>query len=163
MHHRQDLVDAATTILGPDDPVLAAGIFGLQDQPVAVGAASVAGAAAGRELDGALGAGLGGAVAIHTTREALAASQGLTVRMLVAVTATRIHVLDWVTGSGPTRELLSFDRSTTRVQVTTFGLSRRLHLADPTAGSDLALTGTTALFSAEAPGDKAVLRELAPT
>jgi hypothetical protein len=91
----------------------------------------------------------------------VAASNGVTVRMLVAVTPSRIHLLDWNAGSGPTRELVSFDRSSTNVRVAKFGLSRRVNLEDTRTERSIGLTGTTAFFASEAKGDRAVLRTLA--
>ena len=98
---------------------------------------------------------------MHATRSAIAASEGLTVRMLVAVTPERIRVLDWQTGSGPTRELLCFDRSSTDVKITKFGLSRHVELHDAASGRSLVLTGSTAPFASESKGDRAVMKELA--
>ena len=80
--------------------------------------------------------------------------------MLVAVTRTHIHVLDWITGSGPTQLLRSFDRSDTAVEIKKFGLSRHIHLQNRVSGDALGLTGSTSPISAEAKGDKAVLAAL---
>jgi hypothetical protein len=156
-----ELIDRAKAILGPDETVLAAGIFGLKDNYVAVGAATAAGASLGDlVLGNPLASAAGGVAAMHATRSAEATSRGLTVRMLIAVTADRIRVLDWATGSGPTRELLSFDRSSTDVTVTKFGLSRHVELRDSRTGQWLALSGSTAPFASESKGDKAVMKTL---
>ena len=80
--------------------------------------------------------------------------------MLVAVTASAIHVLDRTELGTTTRELMRFDRATTAVQVTKFGLSRHLNLADGSAGTSVGLTGSAAFFSPEAAGDKLVLHLL---
>ena len=78
--------------------------------------------------------------------------------MLVAVTPTTIHVLDRSTTGSTGKELRSFNRATTAVQITKFGLSRHLNLAD---GDDhIGLSGSTAPFSPEAGGDKLVLNLL---
>jgi hypothetical protein len=157
------LVDAARAVLGDDTQVLATGIFGLQNTQVA---AVVGGMATGAALstlpgDSPLLDGATTAVAMHTAREVSAAAQGLTVRMLVAVTADAVHVLDWVEPAGPsTRSLLEFDRSTVQVTVRTWGLSRIVTLQDPADGSSIELAGSTAVFSAEAKGDKLVLHLL---
>ncbi len=156
----QDLLDAARAVVGTDTEVLAAGIFGLQNTQVA---AVVGGMAAGAALsavpgDSPLLDGATTAVAMHTAREVSAAAQGLTVRMLVAATADTIHVLDWVEPAGPsTRSLMEFDRSAVRVTVRKWGLSRVITLQDPASGSSIELAGSTAVFSAEAKGDKLVL------
>lgn len=161
MNEPGELVSKATAILGRDQQVLAAGIFGLKDNYAAVGMGTATGAVVGDAvLDSPLAGAVGGAAAMHATRSAVAASKGLTVRMLVAVTAEHIRVLDWVTGSGPTKELLSFDRSTTDVKITKFGLSRHVVLHDSATGQSVALSGSTAPFASESKGDKAVLRLL---
>jgi hypothetical protein len=155
------LISKASVIVGNEQQVIAAGIFGLKDDYVAVGLGTVAGASVSDVLlDSSLAGAVGGAAGMHATRGALAASQGLTVRMLVAVTPERIWVLDWETGSGPTKELVSFNRSSTEVKISKFGLSRHLELHDPDSGRSLALSGSTAPFASESKGDKAVLKEL---
>ena len=161
MNDPDELIGKATSILGPEEGVVAAGIFGLKDNYVAVGMGTAAGASLGEAiLDNPLASGVAGAAGMHSTRSAIAASKGLTVRMLVAVTAERIRVLDWATGSGPTKELLAFDRSSTDVKITKFGLSRNLELRDSATGQSLALSGSTAPFVSESKGDKAVLKAL---
>lgn len=157
----KDLSQSAEAIIGDDEPILAAGIFGLEDSKAAVAVASAPGTAVGEVIfDSALAAGFDAAATGHTSRELVAGSDGVTVRMLVTVTARRIHVLDWISGSGPTRELMSFDRATTEVQISKLGLSRHLNLSDSATGASLALTGSTAFFSVVAKGDKSVLRLL---
>ncbi|MGP8007059.1 MAG: hypothetical protein ACLP2J_08510 [Acidimicrobiales bacterium] len=157
---RGELISKATAILGGEQ-ALAAGIFGLKDNYAAVAAGMASGAVLSDAiLDSSLAAGVGGAAALHATRSAVATSKGLTVRMLVVVTAEQIRVLDWVTGSGPTRVLLSFNRSSTDVAVTKFGLSRHVMLRDSATGRSLALSGSTAPYVSESKGDKAVLRLL---
>ncbi|MBF6558282.1 MAG: hypothetical protein IVW52_19450 [Acidimicrobiales bacterium] len=161
MNDPSELIGKASAIVGTEQPVIAAGIFGLKDDYLAVGLGTAAGASLGDAiLDNPLASGVGGAAAMHATRSALAASNGLTVRMLVAVTPELIRVLDWETGSGPTTELLSFDRSSTDVKINKFGLSRHVELHDSATGQSLALSGSTAPFVSESKGDKAVLKEL---
>jgi hypothetical protein len=161
MNDTNDLIGKATIIIGTEQPIIAAGIFGLKDDCAAVGLGTAAGASLGDAIaDNPLASAVGGVAAMHATRSALAASQGLTVRMLVVVTPERILLLDWETGSGPTKELLSFDRSSTVVKITKFGLSRHVELRDSATGQSLALSGSTAPFASESKGDKAVLKEL---
>ena len=161
MHDPNDLIGKASAIVGDGQQIVAAGIFGLKDDYVAVGLGTVAGASVGDVLlDSSLAGAVGGAAGMHATRSALAASRGLTVRMLVAVTPEHIRVLDWDTGSGPTKELVSFHRSSTEVKVSKFGLSRHLELHDSDSGRSLTLSGSTAPFASESMGDKAVLKEL---
>lgn len=87
-----------------------------------------------------------------------AKEEGVTVRMLVAVTPTKIHVLDRSMTGSTQRELMSYDRADTSVQITKFGLSRHLNLAE--GERRLGLTGSVAAFSREAGGDKLVLQLL---
>jgi len=156
-----ELIGKATAIVGTDQQVIAAGIFGLKDDYKAVGLGTVAGASVSDVLlDSPLAGAVGGAAGMHAARTALAASQGLTVRMLVAITPERIRVLDWETGAGPTKELVSFNRSSTEVKISKFGLSRHVELHDSSSGKSLALSGSTAPFASESKGDKAVLNEL---
>jgi hypothetical protein len=160
----EQLRTKAAAVLDTNEPILAAGIFGLQDSYAALTAGGVLGGSVGARTGGGvigdLGSAVGNVAGMHAARDVRAASQGVTVRMLIAVTATHIHVLDWVTGSGPTHLLRSLDRSVTSVHIKKFGLSRRVHLHDTVAGQDLNLTGTTLSVSAEAKGDKAVLAAL---
>ena len=161
MNDPNELISKASAIVGSEQPVIAAGIFGLKDNYVAVGLGTAAGASLSEALvENPLTTAVGGAAGIHATRTALASSQGLTVRMLVAVSMERIRVLDWKTGSGPTKELVSFNRSTTAVKISKFGLSRHIELHDSASGKTLTLSGSTAPFASESKGDKAVLKEL---
>lgn len=162
-----ELIADATTVIdaavaaSPDptaeETVLAAGIFGHALPSNAEMA--VAGAAADSLPHG--GNGLIEAVenvtAMAAVRAMDAERDGLTVRMLVAVTATDIHLLDWQTGSGTTRILRSLGRVSTDVTIKKLGLSRRVELLDHATGTDVHIVGTTAAFSPEAAGDKAVL------
>lgn len=160
MNNEADLIAKAAAVIGPDEPILAAGIFGLKDDYLQTGAAAVAGGEVGALVGDSTTSALASVAALHMARDAKAAEDGVTVRMLLAVTATRIHVLDWETGSGPTGELRSFGRATTAVQITKFGLSRHLALHDTATGQDLTLTGTIAFYVSESKGDKTVLELL---
>jgi hypothetical protein len=161
MHDPVQLIGRAKAVLGSEEVVLAAGIFGLKDDYVVAGVAAAGGASLGGALlDNRLAGGVGGAAAPHASRAARAASQGLTAQMLIVVSSEDIRVLDWVTGSGPTRVLRRFDRSSTEVTITKFGLSRHVEIRDPATDQSLALTGSTAPFSSASKGDKAVLKVL---
>ena len=70
---------------------------------------------------------------------------------------TDIHLPDWQTGRGTTRILRSLGRVSTDVTIKKLGLSRRVELLDHATGTDVHIVGTTAAFSPEAAGDKAVL------
>ena len=159
----QELKQEAAQIIGTGEEILAAGIFGLQDDYAKIAVAGVAtgGAAAALDIDGPMAQGAMAAGTIHEARRASAEKSGVTVRMLVAITPTTIHVLDRTELGKTTRELMCFDRATTAVQITKFGLSRHLNLADDALDRRIGLTGSTAFFSPEAKGDKLVLHLLA--
>ena len=159
----QALIADATKVLGGGEEVLAAGIFGLQDDYAKLAVAGVATGAATGALDvtNPVAGGVAFGVATHETRRLNAESQGFTVRMLVAVTSSAIHILDRTELGATTRELLRFDRATTAVQVTKFGLSRHLNLADEKAGTSIGLVGSAAFYVPETAGDKLVLHLLA--
>jgi hypothetical protein len=156
------LISEARTVIGDGEEVLAAGIFGLQDDYAKIAVAGVATGAAASALhvSGPLAQGTVNAATLHETRRLNAEAHGLTTRMLVAVTPAAIHILDRTDLGSTTRELMRFERASTAVQVTKFGLSRHLNLADESAGTRVGLTGSAAVFSPEAAGDKLVLHVL---
>lgn len=165
------LVSAASTVIaaaavvaddpiGRDEAVLAAGVFG-HAMPSNAELAVAGGAAASLPHGGnGVVEAVENVTAIAAVRQMDAERDGLAVRMLVAVTATRIYLLDWSATKGATRILRTFSRVTTEVSVKKFGLSRRVELLDHSTGADAHIVGTTAAFSPEAAGDKAVMRLL---
>jgi hypothetical protein len=157
----QALISDAARVIGGDEQILAAGIFGLQDDYAKLAVAGVATGSAAAALDvGPVGGGAVAGVTIHETRRLNAEGKGLTTRMLVAVTAGSIHILDRTDLGETTRELMRFARASTAVQVTKFGLSRHLNLADESAGASIGLTGSAAFYVPETAGDKLVLHLL---
>lgn len=165
MKHAGDeahLESAASAVLGGQD-VLAAGIFSWQKLLGAEMAGSAAGAVGADLLTGsgtaaAVGAAAGGRVAV----EATAAANDMTVALLVAVTDDAIHVLDW-DGESAGDEVRLFDRATTDVHVSRFGLSRVVKLHDTTTGDEFDLHGTAAPYLAQAKADKVVMHLIAGT
>jgi hypothetical protein len=158
-----DLITSAQSALGDGTTVTAAGVLGLQDDYAGIVAAGfVAGVAVDDVGGGALAAGVAGGASTHAARALNAQAQGVTTRMLVAVTADAIHLFALpATGSTPERELLRLSRATTTCTVKKLGLSRRLHLADSATGTEIGLTGSMAPFSTYTAGTKSVLSELA--
>jgi hypothetical protein len=146
----------ALAVLGPHETIVATGIFGLRNNYMALTAGGVAGSMLAPGLAGVLG----NAVGMRAAQNINAHGKGVTVRMLVVVTPTHIHILDWMTGSGPRQVLRSFDRGNTTVEIKKFGLSRHLNLEDRLTGDSLALTGSTSGISPEGKGDKEVLAVL---
>lgn len=158
---REDLLAAAQALIGADDPVTAAGVLGLQDDYAAITVGGIVSGIATPDAASPVLAGAGAAASLKATRQESARSQGLTVRMLVVVTARSIHILSLpMAGNTPQKELMSFERGGTKVEISKFGLSRRLKLTDSGSGQHLGLTGSAAPFSSFSKGDKAVLAEL---
>ena len=153
------LMAAATQALGEGEEVLAAGVFSWSDlvlgQTVGMMAGSTIGGAVGDVVGGALGAGVGA----HAGAEAMAATHGMTVALLGAVTAPSIHIFNFgddVTGD----EVATFARATTEVTISKFGLSRIIHLHDTATGLKLSLHASVAPFSAQSKPDKLVMHLL---
>lgn len=157
----EDYVAEAQALIGSAETVEAAGVFGLQDDYKGIALGGVATALVTPEQAGPGLAGLGAGASIAISREKNAEAQGVSVRMLLAVTERSIQVMSMhAMGGGPQKLLMSFDRARTKVEVHHFGLSRRIKLSDPETGQHLGLTGNTARFSYGAKGDKAVLEAL---
>lgn len=162
MVHEADLVQKAQQALGDDHHVLAAGVFGLQDNYGAIMVGGLAGGAIAQELPGgSVTDAATAAASVYVTRQVMADAKGVSVRMLVAVTdaAIVLFALDSV-GTTPHREVMRFGRATTTCKESKFGASRHLTLNDSATGQEIGLTGSAAFFSAYAEGDKAVLAEL---
>lgn len=164
MSNEAKLIESARDFLdgkGIEQEVIAAGVFGLADDYKAIVAGSVVTSIVLPDTDSPLLAGVEGAATVAGAREVSAKEQGLSVRILVAVTADSIFLLSvGKLGSDPQRKLLEFERTSTEVEVHRFGLSKRVRLAERGGPNHVRLTGTTARFSAESAGDKAVLAEL---
>ncbi|MEX2106933.1 MAG: hypothetical protein WD810_08555 [Solirubrobacterales bacterium] len=157
----EDYAAAAQELIGPGESVEAAGVFGLQDdyKGIALGGVATSIAMPDKAAPGL--AGLGAAASIEMSRRKNAEAQGVSVRMLVAVTDRSIHLMSMHAVGGDPRELLmSFDRADTEVEVSRFGLSKRLKLTDPKSGQHIGLTGNTARFAYGAKGDKTVFDAL---
>src|SRR5262245_9465622 len=110
---RDDATAAAQAVIGSEETVKAAGIFALQDNYKDISAAGLATSVAMPKAANPALNGLAAAGAIEAGREANAAQQGVTERMMVAVTDRTIHILAMpVMGNSPKGELMSFDRQT---------------------------------------------------
>lgn len=80
--------------------------------------------------------------------------------LVVAVTPERIYVLSEDHGVDPPQLVHTFDRATTSVDVTRFGLSRILSLSDAASGSHLELHASVAPRARRRAPDEDVLAEL---
>lgn len=178
-----ELRERAAGLLG--EPVEAAGIFSAGSAI----AASIAGAAGGTTVseiamhdageivvdevaESAGGAVVSGAVeaasviaGMHVAREVAAAGEGLTPVLLVAVTRTRIALMDWTgnsaSGTGPTRILAEFPREATHVTFDRIGVNRKVTLDD--GRSVASITGALGWLSSGKEGKRDVLRALGGT
>lgn len=159
-------------------PVLAAGIFsseGMIEASIigAVAGTTVAEAATHVAEDvvsdavlGTAGSGIAdaaGAVAgMHTAREHIATRHGMTPIILVAVTADRISLIDWAgdagSGTGPTRELVGFQRTPTTVTFGKIGVNHTVTLDD--GEKHTVFTGALGLLSSGKEDKRSVLKEL---
>ena len=128
----------AEAVLRDGDPVLAAGAFGLQ---------------------GFMKQTVGGPPS--AARDA-AELRPLTTRLIVAVTATKVHVLNWDEGDNDHRLVASFDRATTTASIKHFGFGRVLRLEDAATGAEMNLRASTGpMFPSSGP-DADVIAALVP-
>jgi len=155
-YDEQALIAEATAIIGTDEPVLAAGVFGLSELSAGQVAGGTAGAVGGGLVGGGLLAAIGSIIGSTAGTQAAAAAAGVSVQLLVAITADRIHVLDRDAAAG-TPEAATFDRAAVVATVEPLGASRRLTLTDPSSGEQLHLHGSVGWISAQAAGDTVVL------
>jgi hypothetical protein len=135
-------------------------VFGVADNYAAIAAA---GAATGAlDIDNPVGDAVAGAAGIHVARTANAASQGLSLRILVATSDDSIYLLSLpAVGEHPERLLAQLPRTSTEVSVTKMGLSRRLTLTDASRPQPIRLSGSVAPYSRFAAGAKQVIADLA--
>jgi len=117
------------------------------------------------DIAGGLISGASAVAGMHVAREAAAAAEGLTPVLLVALTADRIVLMDWhgnsASGTGPTRELVSFPRSTTQITFGRIGVNRKVTFDDGVKTS--AITGALGWLSSGKEGKRDVLRGLGST
>jgi hypothetical protein len=148
-------------ILGTDQPLIVS-ILGLQADLVGDLTALIVAGTIGDDLGaGSLTEGILGAAGMRTAREVNARSQGVSARMVVAVTPTAIHLLSLpATGAHPGQEVLRFYRATTTVKIKRKGFARRINLTDADNGQKIRLTGGIAPWSRYAVGTKAIIGEL---
>ncbi len=153
----------ARAILGDQADVVAAGHFGLANLLIAQVAGGTAAGLAGGAIPGddalntALGVGLGGLAATKASAEA----QGVTMKMILAITPTEIHLLNRDTDGRLRSEVATFQRDAADIAITKLGLSRILTLTDRATGHSVELHGSVSWLSSQAKGDKVVLDLLA--
>jgi len=160
-YSEEDLVAEATTSIGGSDQVLAAGVFGLQDLLGVAMVGSAAGGAVGDVVGGGAGNLAGAVLGGIAAKRAYAESQGMTLQLIVALTAAHIFVLNRDSDGRLPDVVATFDRPTCEVTINKLGLSRIVHLKDGASGETLVLTGTTMPLSQLAKGDQVVVQLLA--
>jgi len=160
MANAQQLIDIAQRVTPAGEQVLAAGVIAVQDDHLANALGSIGGSAAADELfDNAVAEGVGAAAGIRAAREAHAAGQGVSLRMLLAVTADRIRLYRLgAAGEHPGEELIAFDRSSCEVDLSKFGASEHLDLRQ--GDKEIQLTGGIGLLATYKDGNKKVVQEL---
>ncbi|MEV8267069.1 hypothetical protein [Microbacterium sp. NPDC076911] len=158
-----EIVAEAHQILGDQEEILAAGHFGLANLIIAQIAGGTAGGIATESVTGsnsfssALGVGLGGLAAVKASAEA----QGVTMKMIVAITPEKIHLLNRDTGGRLRSEVATFRRDAVDIDIANIGLSRHVTLTDRPTGHVVELHGSVSWLSSQAKGDKIVLDLLA--
>ncbi len=161
MSRPEDLVQACQSRLsreGIGDEVIAAGAFALQDNYKAIAAGGVASAFLPGSSKACVGA-VENVAGMEAARQANAAAHGVTERMMVCVTEPEIYVFSLrPMGNDPEQILARFDRAGAEVEVTRFGLSKRLQISE--GDQELHLQGSTVRVSPDSGGDKAVLSVL---
>jgi len=161
MDNSEELITKAQAALDGSEVVIAAGVFALADDYKAI---AVGGATSSLLMPShsPLASGLEAGATIEGTRQVMAAKEGVTARMLVAVSEKSIHVFGLgLTGTDPKDRLFDFDRETTEVVINKWGLSRHLNITGEGSDKTLKLTGDTMKHSASGAGDRRVLAELA--
>ncbi len=160
MASAQQLIDHARSVTPAGEDVLAAGVFAVQDDYVATALAAIGGSAVADELfDNAVTDGVGAAAGVRAAREAHAAGQGVSLRMLLAVTPTHIRLYRLgATGENPGEELMAFTRDSCEVDLSKFGASEHLDLRQ--GDKEMKLTGGVGLLAAYKDGNKKVVAEL---
>jgi len=157
-----DLIAEARAILGTDEEILGAGYFGLANlreaQVIGGTAGALATTAAADDLTPGIGTLAGSMLAVKASAE----EQGVTVKLLVAVTPDTIHVLNQDTGGRLRAEVASFRRDHVTIHIAKVGLSRILTLTDPATGAAIELHGAVSWLAAQSTGDKVVLQLLQP-
>jgi hypothetical protein len=160
MANAQQLIDHARSVTPAEEHVLAAGVFAVQDDYVATALAAMGGSAvAGDILDNSVAEGVGAAAGVRAAREAHAAGQGVSLRMLLAVTPSHIRLYRLgATGEDPGEELVAFDRASCEVDLSKFGASEHLDLRQ--GDKEINLTGGVGLLATYKDGNKRVVQEL---
>jgi hypothetical protein len=144
----------AARMLLPGAQILAAGVFGVQDQAVAGGLLGV------HAVRGSIDS-LVGAPGRREPRPEVAAAQAhLAVSIMVAVSPQSIHICRWDERGRAIAEVARFPRGAVTVGVDQYRAASRVSLTDQRTGYRLVLTGTGSRLNPHGRGVRAVLRSL---
>ncbi len=157
-----ELIAEAQQVLGHEEIVLSAGVFGLQDLTYDMVYGGIAGGVAAEMIGGEEVAAVGTLFGSLLAKKAAAEAQGVTLKLIVAVTAARIHVLNWNDSAGD-RQVASFNRATATVKVKHFGLSRIVTIDDAASGAHMKLHASASPLTAQTGPDQDVLAALTQT
>lgn len=160
MANAQQLIEYARGVTPAGEDILAAGVFAVQDDFIATALAAIGGSAAvGELLDNSLAEGVGAAAGVRAARQAHAAGQGVSLRMLLAITPTHIRLFRLgATGETPGEELMVFDRSACQITLGKFGAAEHVELREGT--KEMKLTGGVGLLATYKDGNKKVIEQL---
>lgn len=160
MPSAQQLIDEAQRVAPAGEEVLAAGVFAIQDDHIANTLGALGGSAVADELlDNSVAEGIGAAAGVRAARESHAAGEGVSLRMLLAVTGSAIRLYRLgASGETPGEELMAFDRSTCEVELGKFGAAEHIDLRQD--DKEMKLTGGVGFLSAYKDGNKNVVAAL---
>ncbi len=160
-----ELATHAKRAITDEEPIVAAGAFWPNG---ATRETMEHGTVGGHKLGAVFGPNVGVVLALAETasgRGAPPEKYEMAKPMLVAVTPTRIHIIEPACGDAPAepRTVVSFDRATTIVHLKRWGLTRIVELDDDTADRHFRLHASVAPYMTRAVPEKAVLAEIVPT
>jgi hypothetical protein len=155
-----EILEKVQAVIGTEETVQAAGAFELADDYKKIAAGGLATGLllpSNPATDGVAAAGV-----LEAERYENAASQGVSQRMMVAVTDKSIYVYELpnMRGNDPGKQLFHFDRETAHVEVKKFGLARHVNISQGDGQDQLKLTGSSVVVNPDHNGDRAVLAEL---
>lgn len=136
--NQTELIADAQQELGHEEIVLNAGVFGLEDLTHDMVYGGTAGGLAASMIGGAEATAVGTLFGSLLAKKAAAEARGVTLKLIVAVTAGRIHVLNWDDRAGD-RQIACFNRATATVRVKHFGLSQIVTIDDAASGARMKL------------------------
>jgi hypothetical protein len=155
-----ELSEHARTAIVDDEPIVAAGAFWPNG---ATRETMEHGTVGGHKLGAVFGPNVGVVLALAEAasgRGAAPEKYDMAKPLIVAVTSTRIHIVEPAIVGTPARVAQCFERATTVAHVKRWGLNRILFLDDDVAGRHFRLLASIAPYLARSGPEKAVLAEI---